>query len=251
MEAKIQVRVWDLGVRLSHWLMVVLVLVGWLTGEEEGVACEIHRYSGEALAGVLMFRLIWAFIGGEHARLASFLRGPAAVASHVRDLATGRAHQTLGHNVLGGWASILLWSGVLATVATGLMSLAEEGVSGPLAAPLGLNLADAHEVAFRVLQGLVLVHLVGVAFMSVASKDNLIRAMITGSKSRPPTESAREPRAATSVSALAAVTVAAVTGLGLMALPHPYSRDGHEGAAAEHARDTDRGAAEQEEGEHE
>jgi hypothetical protein len=52
---------------------------------------------------------------------------------------------------------------------------------GPFARA-GVNLSDAHEILFRMLQALVIVHILGVAVESWKARDNLVAAMITGRK---------------------------------------------------------------------
>jgi cytochrome b len=38
-----RIQVWDVPTRLFHWSLVALVLIAWLTGEEEGAAALVHR----------------------------------------------------------------------------------------------------------------------------------------------------------------------------------------------------------------
>lgn len=181
--AERRVHVWDLPTRLFHWSLLALVVVAWFTGEEEGAAALIHRYAGEAIAGLIVFRVIWGFAGGERARFADFAAGPSAIIAHVRDLFSRHPKRHLGHNPLGGVAVFLLLAIVAGVVVTGLFS-GDEGNAGPFAGLWGIELSDAHEVLFRVLQGLVIVHVLGVLVESLKAKDALVPAMITGSKRR-------------------------------------------------------------------
>ncbi len=225
-----RVSVWDLPTRLFHWALVGLVLLSWLTGEDEGAAL-IHRLSGEAIAGLIVFRVAWGFVGGGHARFSDFLKGPGAVGRHLGDLLRGRAEKTLGHNPLGGISVLLLLVAVSFVVVTGLFSAGDEGPGGPLAGRFGWNLADLHEPAFRILQVLVVVHLLGVAVTSLASRDNLLRAMITGTKPRGDDAHLPPPRRASAFALLVAVALGAAMSAYLMALPLPSS--GGPGAQAE------------------
>lgn len=113
-----KVDVWDLPTRLFHWSLLALVLIAWFTGEEEGTAALIHRTAGEAIAGLIVFRVIWGFAGGERARFADFAAGPAAIIAHVRDLFSQQPKRHLGHNSLGGVAVFLLLAIVTGTVVT-------------------------------------------------------------------------------------------------------------------------------------
>lgn len=212
------VQVWDWPTRIFHWSLLALVLVAWFTGEEDGLAVLIHRVAGEAIAGLVVFRVIWGFVGGEHARFADFAAGPAAIVAHLRDLFSTRPKRHLGHNPLGGVAVFLLLALVLGIVITGLFSGGQEN-AGPLAGFWGPDLTDAHEILFRALQALVVVHVLGVIVESVKAKDALVPAMITGSKRR----RADEPGEAAKRASLAALLLALALGAGaaaaLMNLP--------------------------------
>lgn len=228
MTSIVTVRVWDRATRLFHWTLFALVGLCWLTAEWEGALSSVHRYAGEAIAGLIVFRVIWGFVGGEHARFTSFFEPGEKMGDHVAGLFTRKARPTLGHNPLGSLAVIALLLAVSAVVLTGLMSQGErEG--GPLALVFGVDLSELHELSFRVLQGLVALHLIGVAVTSWASRDNLTGAMVTGRKARP-AGTAQDARSAKPAALIAAAALAATTALGLMAMPHPAGEDS--GAAA-------------------
>jgi len=212
-------RVWDLPTRLFHWSLLALLLVSWFSGGEEDTAF-IHRTSGMLLAGLIIFRIVWGFVGGEHARFGSFFPSPSKIIEHLKRVAAGNPERHLGHNPVGGVAVFLLLATVSACIITGLFS-SGEGLSGPFAGSFGLNFSEIHELAFRALQGLVVLHLLGVAVESWLARDALVPAMITGRKSRNAGESG-EHAAPASLPAFAAALAAgaAVTGI-LWTLPTP------------------------------
>lgn len=209
--------VWDLPTRIFHWSLLALVLVAWFTGEEEGAAAQVHRYAGEAVAGLIVFRVIWGFIGGERSRFADFAAGPAAIVNHVRDLFSKTPKRHLGHNPLGGVAVFLLLATVAGIVFTGLFSGGD--TSGPFAGYWGLELSDLHEVLFRVLQALVAVHVLGVVIETVKAKDALVPAMITGSKRRRPDEPGQDARRSGAIAFLVAAGLAVAVSVALMTQP--------------------------------
>lgn len=212
-----KVRVWDLPTRLFHWSLLALVVVAWLTGEEEGAAV-IHRMAGEAVAGLLVFRVVWGFIGGEHARFADFAAGPDAIIAHVRDLLGKSPTRHLGHNPLGGVAVFLLLLNLAVIVATGLFSGGEHN-AGPFAGLWGNNLSEVHEVAFRVLQALVAVHILGVVVETIRGRDPLVPAMITGRKTRRADEFGQDARRAGLIALLVAVGLGLAASVALMVQP--------------------------------
>lgn len=214
--AERKVQVWDLPTRIFHWSLLALVLVAWFTGEEEGAAAVVHRYAGEAIAGLIVFRVIWGFAGGEHARFADFAAGPSAIIAHVRGLFSPQPKRHLGHNPLGGVAVFLLLAVVVGVVVTGLFSGTEES-SGPFVGFWGLKLSEMHEVLFRVLQGLVVIHVLGVLVESVKAKDALVPAMITGSKRRRADEPGENARRAGFVAMIVALAAGVTVSLALIA----------------------------------
>lgn len=131
METK-QVKVWDPLVRIFHWSLVLSFATAYLTGEiwEQE---EVHEIAGYAALGLILFRIIWGFIGSKHARFSDFLYGPKAVIEYLKSLLTTHPKHYLGHNPAGGWMVVLLLLGVLATGITGLKLLAVEEGEEPLA----------------------------------------------------------------------------------------------------------------------
>ena len=78
--------VWDLPTRLFHWLLVAFVITSFTTGSIGGTWMPYHKLSGYVILTLLLFRLIWGFVGGYHARFATFVRGPGAVLEYARSL---------------------------------------------------------------------------------------------------------------------------------------------------------------------
>ena len=82
-EARVAVKVWDLPVRLFHWILVLLLVFQYASGKIGGGLMAWHVYSGYGVLVLVVFRILWGFAGSTHARFASFLKGPAA-ALHLR-----------------------------------------------------------------------------------------------------------------------------------------------------------------------
>ncbi|MGD8790032.1 MAG: cytochrome b, partial [Burkholderiales bacterium] len=72
-------RIWDLPVRLFHWVLVGLVVSQIVTVSIGGNAMEYHMLGGYAILTLVVFRIIWGFIGTPTARFSNFLAGPRAV----------------------------------------------------------------------------------------------------------------------------------------------------------------------------
>ena len=172
-------RVWDLPVRVVHWLFVAGVVVSWWTAEAGRL--EWHRWSGHTLLALLLFRLYWGFAGSSTARFANFVRGPRAIGEYLR----GAWAVAPGHNPLGALSVLALLGLLFAQVALGLFAVDVDGIeSGPLSLYVsfeaGRAAAEWHERVFNVLMGVILVHAVAVLYYLLVRRQNLVGAMITG-----------------------------------------------------------------------
>ncbi len=178
-----RVRLWDAPTRLVHWALVGLVAFSWWSAEEGKM--DLHRYSGYAVLGLLVFRLFWGFFGASSARFAGFVRGPGAVISYARGLLSKAPSETPGHNPLGGLSVLALLGVMIAQVSFGLFAVDIDGLeSGPLSQYVdfdtGRVFAELHEVSFAALQILIVLHLGAVIYYLAWKRENLVRPMVLG-----------------------------------------------------------------------
>lgn len=195
MESANRVRVWDLPTRLFHWALVVLVAGAWLSYTFGDVTMRWHKWNGYALLVLLLFRLLWGFVGSSTARFTDFLRGPGAVWTYLQ--AGGRV-RSLGHNPAGGWSVLIMLASIAVQAVAGLFASDEIIVSGPLNFLVSSASADVlssiHRQGYYVLLGLAALHLGALFFYRFVRGENLIPPMITGYKRRsevPPGAEAR------------------------------------------------------------
>jgi len=172
-------RVWDLPIRIFHWLIVGLVVFSWASAEWHNMTA--HLYSGLVALALLTFRIVWGLIGSNTARFASFVRSPAQVLAYVR----GSAQKAAGHNPLGGYSVVALLGLLALQVGTGLFATDTDAeVSGPLSHLVSYSishgLAEVHEAAFNLLLAVIALHLAAIVFYRVVKRRNLIKPMITG-----------------------------------------------------------------------
>ena len=171
-------RVWDPLVRLFHWSLVAGVALAWMTSElaehgDDGTG--VHLWVGYVVAAIVAARVLWGFVGPRHARFTSFVRSPAVVAGHARQMWRGDEPRYIGHNPLGGWMIVAL-----------LLTLAAVGLTGWLMttdAFFGSEMVEeVHEAMASGLLGLVALHVAGVLLTGWHQAENLARAMWTGRK---------------------------------------------------------------------
>jgi len=180
-----RVRVWDLPTRIFHWSLA-LGLVGLVvTGEAGGNAMVWHFLLGYTVLSLLLFRLVWGFVGGHWSRFSAFVVGPMTILRYIKGHAAPRP--SLGHNPLGSLSVLALLGFALLQVATGLVSDDEIATTGPLVKMVpGYWVGKAtyyhSEIGKFVLIALVLLHIAAMAFYHLKHKEPLVPAMWHGDK---------------------------------------------------------------------
>ncbi len=175
-KALAHILVWDWPVRIGHWVLAALFTLAWLTGDSEEWRL-VHAALGRALLGLVLFRLLWGFIGSYHARFSHFVRGRQAVLDYVGGLLAGpfgnKVEDTAGHNAAAGWA-------ILAMLTLGLLT----ALSGWIAyqGDTWEAFGEVHEFLATAMLWIVVIHILGVLVSSLAHGENLIAAMFTGYK---------------------------------------------------------------------
>jgi cytochrome b len=180
------VRVWDLPTRIFHWLLVTLVAASFAAGKAGGNAMIYHEWCGEAILALLIFRIVWGFIGSAPSRFGTFLAGPSTVFRYALTLLRRDEDHHLSHNPLGGWSVMAMLLILLIQAGTGLFANDDIFIEGPLYAWVSKATSDrltsVHRLNHDVIIILVAVHVAAVLFHLVYKKENLIRPMITGMK---------------------------------------------------------------------
>jgi cytochrome b len=170
--------VWDLPIRLFHWLLAVLIGFSWWSVEYDHTSW--HIWSGCAILTLLIFRLLWGFVGSSTARFAGFIRGPRAMVDYLRGKWTG-----IGHTPLGALSVVALLLAVSVQVGLGLFAEDEDGiVMGPLAKLVSSDTSDKvrdiHALWFYVVLGLIGLHVLAIVYYRLFRGQKLTRPMITG-----------------------------------------------------------------------
>lgn len=200
-----RVKIWDSFVRLSHWLMVALLIGMWWTAENDYM--EWHLRLAPVLGGLVITRIIWGFVGSESARFNHFVRGPKAVVEHLQELRSGHYKPSNGHNAAGGWAVVLLLVLLLLQFVSGLLASDGFFYEGPLARVVGSDLAeqmtDVHELIFDLLVIAVAIHILAIVLYRLRGIA-LLAAMIHGYRQQVPAVKLRNGLLAIALAAAAA-----------------------------------------------
>lgn len=169
------VKVWDLFVRLFHWMLVFTFAMAWYTG---GIWDQPHLAAGYFVLVLVVGRIVWGFVGSRYSLFSDFIHRPRFIVLYMADMMHRRTPRYLGHNPAGGVMVIALLAILLVLCITGIMM-----TTGTF---WGVQWVDSlHAAASNVALILIALHVGGVVFASIEHGENLVRAMITGFKRSP------------------------------------------------------------------
>lgn len=219
-----KVLVWDLPVRIFHWLLAASFAGAWLTAGHERWML-LHMTFGCTVLALAVLRLVWGVVGTRHARFGDFVRGPRDAMRYLGGLVRGKPQHYLGHNPAGGLAIVALLALAVTAAAAGLATYT-----------LGDAYEDLHEGLANVMLALVGLHVAAVVVSGWVHRENLVSAMFSGRKRGAPVDGIATPRRG-----LGIVLLAAVLGFWGWQLSHPADGLGAVAAAQAHDGHTEDG----------
>lgn len=176
--------VWDIPVRVFHWMLVICFAGAWLSSESERLAM-IHYAFGYTACLLVLIRLVWGAVGTRYARFTQFLKSPREVLRHFTDMLRGHPHHDVGHNPAGALVMAALMLLILLIGFTGYLTVKEF---------LGNFASEVHEAVASLVLGLVILHVFAAIVMSLIERQNLPKAMVTGKKMGLPEQGIRYPQ---------------------------------------------------------
>jgi cytochrome b len=179
------IRIWDLPTRLFHWLLAGCFFGLVVTGSMGGNAMVWHFRLGYAVFTLLLFRLVWGFVGGRWSRFSAFVYAPRTIVAYLGG--QGRPEHTAGHNPLGALSVFAMLAFLAAQVGSGLFSDDEIAFAGPLtrfvsSATVSLATTYHKDIGRLVLFALVALHIVTILVYRWKKKENLVTPMVSGDK---------------------------------------------------------------------
>lgn len=174
------VLIWDLPTRLFHWLLsagfIAAAVIALAMGEHSPLF-PYHAIIGLTIALMLVLRIGWGIVGTRYARFGSFMFGPGAVVEYMKGAMIGGGKRHIGHNPGSAVAIFALLGLVLALAVTGfMMGQGNEGIK------------EVHEILAWTTVGVVVVHVLGVAFHTIRHRENITASMIHGRKRAEPSD---------------------------------------------------------------
>lgn len=230
------VKVWDLPTRLFHWVLAVLVLMMFLTGELDlpnlplpGHTVDhmiVHIWCGYAILALVLFRLVWGLVGSSTARFANFVHGPGAAFTYLSALFKKPGAFFTGHNPAGALMVVAMLAALLVQSVTGLFTKDDDDFLGIAEGPLYSSVSEAtgkaltriHLYGHEVIEILIYIHILANLYYWLVRREDLITAMFTGRRRLPTGASAQDATFVSANLALALVIIAAAIVWGAIAL---------------------------------
>jgi cytochrome b len=182
------IRIWDLPIRVFHWLLVICITGSVVSVKIGGNAMQWHAYFGYSILTLLIFRIIWGFVGSTYARFTAFSASPTQIVQYLRE----QAPRYLGHNPLGSLSIFILLLSLSIQALTGLFADDEIAFQGPFAkyvssAAIEL-LSSVHDFNQYVIYGLIGLHIAAIMYYYKFKHENLLMPMLLGDKQIDPSE---------------------------------------------------------------
>jgi cytochrome b len=188
--------VWDLPLRIFHWLLVLSMAASWYTAEnsEEYLAIgrgytyiEFHFWLGYWTLGMIAFRIIWGFVGPRHARFTSFIAGPRRFFAYVGGFFKRDSIASIGHNPMGALVVVLMLLMVGAQAVSGLFLIENTEIfQAPYHSSVDESTANRmmafHAWNFDTLLWVIGLHVLAIFFYRVYKRQKLVGPMFTGRK---------------------------------------------------------------------
>jgi len=181
-QAKVAIRIWDLPLRLFHVCFALSVIGAIAAVKLSDDMMDWHVRLGIISLALLVFRLIWGFVGSYYSRFSQFVNSPAATLRYLRSTKPAK-QKTAGHNPLGSWSvlAMLLIIGIQAT--TGLFTSDHILTEGPLVSYVSQAtsklLTKIHHLNEKPLYFILALHLLAILVYTLRGH-GLIRPMLSG-----------------------------------------------------------------------
>lgn len=144
-----------------------------------------HFRFGYTVLSLVLFRIVWGFIGGHWSRWSQLPLHPRAAWAYLNGHA--QIEHRAGHNPLGSWSVLALLFFLALQASTGLFSDDEIANAGPLSSWVSSYWVSAATAWHKgwgktLLILLTLLHLLAIVWYSWRKKQGLVAAMLHGDK---------------------------------------------------------------------
>ncbi|MDD5716861.1 MAG: cytochrome b/b6 domain-containing protein [Sulfuricurvum sp.] len=182
-----RVYVWTLPTRLFHWLFVAFIIAAWISADEDRWL-SIHVALGSALAGLLIFRIIWGIMGPKYSKFSDFNFQISGLKEYIAGIFHPSRHY-VGHNPAASYIMIAMFITVGLAIVSGFLVYGIQENRGILAflharAFGEMDLfKEVHEFFVNILWVLIALHVSGVLMNRLLhAEDGTLTSIFDGYK---------------------------------------------------------------------
>jgi len=173
--------IWEWPLRCWHWLFALCVTGSLATGLSGDIGLmEWHLRLGYCVLGLLLFRVLWGFVGGTYSRWVQYRPSWSGIVTHFRG-----GVDDLAHTAPGIGLTLFLLVVVLLQALSGLFTTDDIFVEGPLVRSASDDLVSAmtaqHHRVFWLVIAAIAIHLTAHVVYSVRGS-RMSLSMFTGRK---------------------------------------------------------------------
>ena len=183
---KIQYLIWDLPLRVFHWLLVICLLGSWYTSNQDNGLIEYHLTLGYITLGLIIFRGLWGIVGTTHSRFSQFIPSLAKLSLYIKNFNSKDIQHHPGHNPLGSLMVVFMLFVIFLQAVSGLFMNDDIFTAGPYYGTLNETLeviaVFIHRNGFNVILATIAMHIAAIVFYTTFKKQSLVLPMITGKK---------------------------------------------------------------------
>jgi cytochrome b len=183
-----KVYVWNWSARIIHWMIAISFTTAFITSFYENMLHD-HVALGFIFGIMIIYRIIWGFIGPKYAQFKHFMLKPSDFIFYFKEKVQNRWRKIpAGHNPASSWYTI--WAMVMGTIivisglllygiqeAKGVLSYLNDSYTGYI----GI-LEIIHQYSAYIFVVWVVIHITGVLIEQFWHKTHMVFAMITGYK---------------------------------------------------------------------
>lgn len=183
-----QVFVWPLCTRIIHWIIASSFFLSFITSFYHHLF-KWHLSFGLIFGIVLLFRLVWGFVGPNYATFKTFKLSLKELQDYFAQKVKDRWRKIhAGHNAASSWFTLIVLGFGSWIVLSGFVLQGVQEGSGVLSFLnpsyfyLSSSLFTLHSLLSYVLFGWAIIHIIGVLIEQFYHKTHMLFAMISGYK---------------------------------------------------------------------
>ena len=167
--------IYDLPTRIFHALFGGLFVTAFViaNGSDDSPSFPYHMLAGALLAGLVLFRVVWGFIGTRHARFSSLVLSPRRLSEYFASMFTGGGRKWAGHNPASSWAALIMLGLAAGLAVTGVLMVTGGDRE---------RFEEVHEVLANAFLATALLHVAGVLIHVLRHRDGFAKSMVDGRK---------------------------------------------------------------------